>query len=327
MSHTERASRCSRGTGCWRRRFGSCSPTRRPSPARELVDATLGMIGGQYLDITGADVDLDGAPPTQDGTVVRRVGRSRPLGGRGARGGAGALAGVRRGARVAVPDRRRRPRRRRLCSAARRSPRARGLAARGGGASPRRSGRDRRRTPRRCSPSSTGSRSAPPSGACGRSTGSRRAGAPHGEPLSPSRAMPPAGSSSTGICSIDQPAAARTVEECCSVPAPGSAINASPPAATAACKQVEERQRVALLVEDVRSDDEIETASVPARRAPSQSSTAAVTARPVGGARSPRRARRLPAPSPSPAPTPPRPERRRTTGPPARTPARARLCP
>jgi geranylgeranyl diphosphate synthase type II len=27
-------------------------------PARELVEATLGMIGGQYLDITGADVDL-----------------------------------------------------------------------------------------------------------------------------------------------------------------------------------------------------------------------------------------------------------------------------
>ena len=27
--------------------------------ARELVDATLGMIGGQYLDITKADVDLD----------------------------------------------------------------------------------------------------------------------------------------------------------------------------------------------------------------------------------------------------------------------------
>mgnify|MGYP000536507302 CR=1 FL=1 len=27
-------------------------------PARELVAATLGMIGGQYLDITGADADL-----------------------------------------------------------------------------------------------------------------------------------------------------------------------------------------------------------------------------------------------------------------------------
>lgn len=30
-----------------------------PAPARELVEATLGMIGGQYLDITGAEVDLE----------------------------------------------------------------------------------------------------------------------------------------------------------------------------------------------------------------------------------------------------------------------------
>ena len=29
-----------------------------PGVARELVEATLGMIGGQYLDITGADADL-----------------------------------------------------------------------------------------------------------------------------------------------------------------------------------------------------------------------------------------------------------------------------
>ena len=29
-----------------------------PETARELVDATLGMIGGQYLDVTGADVAL-----------------------------------------------------------------------------------------------------------------------------------------------------------------------------------------------------------------------------------------------------------------------------
>jgi geranylgeranyl diphosphate synthase type II len=29
-----------------------------PGPAGELADATLGMIGGQYLDITGADADL-----------------------------------------------------------------------------------------------------------------------------------------------------------------------------------------------------------------------------------------------------------------------------
>jgi geranylgeranyl diphosphate synthase, type II len=31
----------------------------RPEPARELADATLGMIGGQYLDITQADVALE----------------------------------------------------------------------------------------------------------------------------------------------------------------------------------------------------------------------------------------------------------------------------
>lgn len=31
----------------------------RPEPARELAEAALGMIGGQYLDITGADVALE----------------------------------------------------------------------------------------------------------------------------------------------------------------------------------------------------------------------------------------------------------------------------
>ena len=31
---------------------------RRPEPARELVEATLGMIGGQHRDITGDDADL-----------------------------------------------------------------------------------------------------------------------------------------------------------------------------------------------------------------------------------------------------------------------------
>ena len=30
----------------------------RPEPARELAEATLGMIGGQYLDVTAAQVDL-----------------------------------------------------------------------------------------------------------------------------------------------------------------------------------------------------------------------------------------------------------------------------
>jgi geranylgeranyl diphosphate synthase type II len=31
----------------------------RPEPARELADATLGMIGGQYLDVTDGDVALE----------------------------------------------------------------------------------------------------------------------------------------------------------------------------------------------------------------------------------------------------------------------------
>jgi len=38
-------------------RLALACPT--PGPARELADATLGMIGGQYLDITGADADLE----------------------------------------------------------------------------------------------------------------------------------------------------------------------------------------------------------------------------------------------------------------------------
>ena len=33
------------------------------------------MIGGQYLDITGADADLGRAAPAQDGAAVRGVGR------------------------------------------------------------------------------------------------------------------------------------------------------------------------------------------------------------------------------------------------------------
>ena len=39
--------------------FGLVLRYDRPEPARELVDAALGMIGGQYLDITSADVALE----------------------------------------------------------------------------------------------------------------------------------------------------------------------------------------------------------------------------------------------------------------------------
>src|SRR5918995_6369371 len=35
--------------------FRLCMTCHRPEPARELAEATLGMIGGQHLDITGAD--------------------------------------------------------------------------------------------------------------------------------------------------------------------------------------------------------------------------------------------------------------------------------
>ena len=58
------------------------------------------MIGGQYLDITGADDDLARATPAQDGAAVRGVGRARAPGRRCARGRADALAGIRRGARA-----------------------------------------------------------------------------------------------------------------------------------------------------------------------------------------------------------------------------------
>ena len=46
--------RCSPATRCSRRRSGSRCRTRRREVARELAEATLGMIGGQYLDTTGA---------------------------------------------------------------------------------------------------------------------------------------------------------------------------------------------------------------------------------------------------------------------------------
>ena len=93
-------------------RFALAYPT--PEIARELAEATLGMIGGQYLDITGADDDLDELHRLKTG---RLFAASVGLGIRVARragGRAGAVARLRRGARTAVPGRRRHPRRRRL---------------------------------------------------------------------------------------------------------------------------------------------------------------------------------------------------------------------
>ena len=62
------------------------------APRASSPSATLGMIGGQYLDITGGRHRSRGAAPAQDGTAVRRIRRPRALGGRGARVRAGAVA-------------------------------------------------------------------------------------------------------------------------------------------------------------------------------------------------------------------------------------------
>ena len=55
---TARRSASSPATRCWRRRSGWRCRTRRRRSRRELAQATLGMIGGQYLDITGTASDL-----------------------------------------------------------------------------------------------------------------------------------------------------------------------------------------------------------------------------------------------------------------------------
>ena len=58
----------------------ACSyPT--PHVARELAQATLGMIGGQYLDTMEPGTDLEARPPAEDGLPVRRVRRDAALGG------------------------------------------------------------------------------------------------------------------------------------------------------------------------------------------------------------------------------------------------------
>ena len=96
-----------------------------PAVARELVQATLGMIGGQYLDITGAQTDLASLHRLKTGLPLLRLGRVRALGRGDTRARAGAVAGLRRRGRAALPDRRRHPGRGRLPARARRR-RARG---------------------------------------------------------------------------------------------------------------------------------------------------------------------------------------------------------
>ncbi len=94
--------------------------------------------------------------PAQDGTALLRLGDDGALGGRAARGGAGAVACVRRGARAPVPDRRRHPRRRRLRARARRRRRP-PLRRRGRRAGAREARRGSTRTRPSCATSSTGS--------------------------------------------------------------------------------------------------------------------------------------------------------------------------
>ena len=141
---------------------------RRGLPARALLpdargrrasspDATLGMIGGQYLDITGRTTATSPRCTGSRPGAVRGVGRLGALGRRRAGGRAGAVARVRRGARPALPDRRRHPRRRRLRRAAR-ADAARRLARRGGRAGARARSTRSRRTRRCCARSSTASR-------------------------------------------------------------------------------------------------------------------------------------------------------------------------
>ena len=90
-----------------------------PMVGRELAQATLGMIGGQYRDVHGRDGRPRRAAPAEDGRALLGRGRSRALGRGGAGGRAARLACVRRRARPALPGGRRPPRRRRLRGRAR----------------------------------------------------------------------------------------------------------------------------------------------------------------------------------------------------------------
>ncbi len=71
-------------------------------------------------------------------------------------------------------------------------------------------------------------------------------------------AMLPAGSRSTAMCSVDQPVARARSKNAAAWRRPGSAISAVTVGATAAVEQGEQRHGVALLVEDVRGENEVE---------------------------------------------------------------------
>ena len=227
--------------------------------ARELAEATLGMIGGQYLDITRADVPPRRAAPAQDRAAVRRVGRaraprrcrargsSRPRGARSGRSsGCCSRSSTTFSTATATPSgsvRRRRASWRRRRPTGRAPPSTRS-----------------RRTRRCCAASSTASSPERRSRAAAEAYGDRlqpvvRAASPE-HPHDPTpgnrrrRDLAPAPSRSPGRRSKNAAACRR----------PGSATNASPPAATTPVEQAQQRPGVALLVEDVRSEHEIEPA-------------------------------------------------------------------
>ena len=95
-----------------------------PMVGRELAQATLGMIGGQYRDVTGETADLAALHRLKTGALFSAVGRRRALG----RGGAGGRA-ARRGARSATSSACS-SRRSTTCSTATATRRARGEEAR-----------------------------------------------------------------------------------------------------------------------------------------------------------------------------------------------------
>ena len=111
--------------------------------ARELAEATLGMIGGQYLDTMVEGYDLAAVHRLKTGRLfyasvtLALWAAELPL------DRAGAVARLRGGARAAVPDRRRHPRRGRLRPRARRR-RCAALRRRGSGAGARAARGDRR---------------------------------------------------------------------------------------------------------------------------------------------------------------------------------------
>ena len=86
-----------------------------PEVARVLAEATLGMIGGQYLDVTAegrAGARGARAPArAEDRAPPRGVRRMRPRGRGPSRGRPHTLARLRTRRRAALPDRRRHPRR------------------------------------------------------------------------------------------------------------------------------------------------------------------------------------------------------------------------